>query len=421
MDGLFQQPASEQLVMPARQQRGSRMKTKAGFIGLGSMGAPIARRLARCGFDVVGCDISPEMLAAFDEPGTAREADPIEAARQSEMLGICVRTDAQLEELIRDGRLFEALGEGGTVILHSTVAPELAERLAEKAKEYGIGFVDVGVSGGGPAAIEGQLSLFVGGEDSDVERARPWLEAIGKQLSHLGPVGRGQQGKLLNNLISIANYGMSAAIIDVGVDMGFDRQQLIDAFMAGSAQSFALTVGPRMVLPRAGMGAPSTFMGLHDLLKKDVDHCRDLRVSEKVALSALLASCDAMLRRIRRAADEAEGKPSPVDPTATVDRYFAAVRAKDIDALMSIYAEDAHLTLPNGKTAKGKAAIRETHLGVFASGSPFPTPIARIVGSEGIAVEIETVLPDASVRKTTNHYRFDDSGMIRSLGIYMRA
>ena len=65
---------------------------KAGFIGLGSMGAPIARRLARCGFDVIGCDISEEMLAAFDEPGTRRTSDPIEAARQSELLGICVRT-----------------------------------------------------------------------------------------------------------------------------------------------------------------------------------------------------------------------------------------------------------------------------------------------------------------------------------------
>jgi 3-hydroxyisobutyrate dehydrogenase-like beta-hydroxyacid dehydrogenase len=394
---------------------------KAGFIGLGSMGAPIARRLARSGFEVIGCDLSAEMLAAFDEPGTSRAMDPIATAQQSEILGICVRTDAQLEQLAGDGRLFEALGAGGTVILHSTVSPELARSLAEKAKQYGVGFVDVGVSGGGPAAIEGQLSLFVGGEDDDVERARPWLEAIGKQVSHLGAVGRGQEGKLLNNLISIANYGMSAAIIDVGMDMGFDRQQLTDAFMAGSAQSFALGVGPRMVLPREGVGAPGTFMGLHDLLKKDVDHCRDLPVSDTVALSALLAACDAMLARIRRAAAEADGKPAPADRNTTVERYFAAIRAKDIDALMALYAEDARFTLPNGKVASGKAAIRETHLAVFAAGSPIPTPIARIVGDEGIAVEIEAALPDGSVRNTTNLYRFDEDGRIRALGVYMRS
>lgn len=398
---------------------------KAGFIGLGSMGAPIARRLARSGFEVVGCDISPDMLAAFDEPGTTREADPIETARRSELLGICVRTDAQLESLCGDGKLFEALGQstgnrGGTVILHSTVSPELAQTLAAKAKEYGVGFVDVGVSGGGPAAIEGQLSLFIGAEPEEFERARPWLEAIGKKLSLLGPVGRGQQGKLLNNLISIANYGMSAAIVDIGVDMGFDRQQLIDAFQAGSAQSFALRVGPGLVQKREGTGATGNFADLHDLLKKDVDHCRDLPTSEGTALAGLLGSCDVMLARIRRAAAEAEGSPKPADRNATVDAYFAAVRAKDIDAWMALFAEDATYALPNGQVFQGKPAIREFQRQVFGSASPFPNPGARFVAPDGMAVEIEAKLPDGSVRHTTNHYRFDETGKIRSLTVYMR-
>jgi 3-hydroxyisobutyrate dehydrogenase len=250
---------------------------RIGFIGLGSMGAPIARRLARCGFDVTGCDISPQILEAFDGPSTSRSADPIATAHGMDMLGICVRTDQQLEELAG---------------------------LAAKAKGYGVGFVDVGVSGGGPAASEGKLSLFVGGENVDVTRARPWLEAIGSSVAHLGPVGKGQEAKLLNNLISIANYGMSAAIIDVAESLGFDRRQIIDALMAGSAQSFALKVAPGFVRPRAAMGAPGSFMGLHDLLKKDVDHASKLPTAEKGAMAALLASCEAMLARIRRAAAE---------------------------------------------------------------------------------------------------------------------
>lgn len=278
---------------------------KVGFIGLGSMGAPIARRLARCGFEVTGCDVVPEALEAFDEPNTRREADPVATARESQMLGICVRTDEQLMDLVGQGRLFEALGEGGLVVLHSTVAPELARRLAAQARDYGGGFVDVGVSGGGPAAIEGKLSLFVGGTDEDVASAREWFDAIGSSMVHFGPVGKGQEAKLLNNLISIANYGMSAAIVDVAESMGFDRQKIIDAFMAGSAQSFALKVAPDFVRPRAGAGATGSLMGLHDLLKKDVDHARDLPTSEHESLAALLASCEAMLARIRRAADEA--------------------------------------------------------------------------------------------------------------------
>ena len=98
---------------------------------------------------------------------------------------------------------------------------------------------------------------------------------------------------------------MSAAIVDVAVSMGFERDRILDALMAGSAQSYALRVGPGFVQPRTGIGATSSFMGLHDLLKKDVDHCRELPTSESDALAALLASCEAMLARLRRAADEA--------------------------------------------------------------------------------------------------------------------
>lgn len=394
--------------------------TTAGFIGLGSMGAPIARRLARSGFTVIGCDISPEMLAAFDEPGTTREADPIATARASDMLGICVRTDEQLEQLAGDGALFAALGSGGTVILHSTVSPELAQRMAAKAAEHGAGFVDVGVSGGGPAAIEGQLSLFVGAEPADLQKARPWLDAIGKQLSHLGPVGRGQQGKLLNNLISIANYGTSAAIVDIAMDMGFERDQFITALNAGSAQSFAMSVGPRFVQPRTGTGAPSSFMGLHDLLKKDVDHCRDLPVHERSALTGLLSACDLMLSRIRRAQAEADGLAGR-DPHATIDAYFAAVRAKDVDAFVALFAQDADYTMPNGTRLEGHEAIRQTQSMVFESGSPFPIPGARYTGPDGVAVEVQAKLPDGTVRNTVNLYRFNAAGQIRSLAVTMRA
>ena len=216
------------------------------------------------------------------------------------MLGVCVRTDAQLESLAGDGRLFAALGDGGIFILHSTVDPALARKLAETAAEHGVGFIDVGVSGGGPAALEGTLSLFVGGDAAVVARARPWLDAIGR-VSHLGPVGRGMEAKLLNNLVSIANYGMSAAIVELGEKLNFDRQQLIDALMAGSAQSFALKVGPGMVQPR-GDDPQAYFASLHDLLKKDVDHARILTDAADPALKALLASCESMLDGIQRAA-----------------------------------------------------------------------------------------------------------------------
>ena len=273
---------------------------QVGFVGLGMMGAPIARRLAKCGYDVIGCDVSPQMLAAFDEPGTQREADPLICASRSDVLGVCVRTDEQLESLCGDGTLFAALGEGGLFILNSTVAPGLARSLAATAKAAGVDFVDVGVSGGGPAADKGDLSLWVGGEDAAVARAMPLLETLGKTISHLGPVGRGMEGKLLNNLVSIANYGMSAAILDLGDGLQFDRAQLSEALMAGSAQSFALRAAPGMIRPYPG-APPGYLDGLHDLLKKDVDLARQLAPASDPAMAALLASCEAMLARIKRA------------------------------------------------------------------------------------------------------------------------
>ncbi len=275
---------------------------KIGFIGLGAMGAPIARRLARSGFAVTGCDVSPAALAAFDEPGTKREADPIEAARGADILGICVRDDAQVEDLCQDESLFGVLGPDAIVILNSTVAPELARTLAARAARHGAGFIDVGVSGGGPKALEGKLSLFVGGEPGHVARAKPVLDALGI-VAYLGPVGRGLEGKLLNNIVSIANYGMAASVLDLGVALDFDREQLRQALMVGSAQGFALQAIPSLVGWRDGIDA-KYLDDMHDLLAKDVIHAAALAPADYPAMAALQASCQAMLARVKRAADE---------------------------------------------------------------------------------------------------------------------
>jgi 3-hydroxyisobutyrate dehydrogenase-like beta-hydroxyacid dehydrogenase len=270
---------------------------KVGFIGLGSIGIFMARRLARVGFEVTGCDISPGMLAAFDEPGARREADPIATARASDVLGICVRTDEQLESLAGDGALFAALGDGGIAVIHSTVAPKLAQCLAKTAAAHGVALIDAGVSPGGPHVGEGKASIFVGGADGDVARAQPYLEALGR-VAHLGPVGRGLEGKLLNNLASTAGYGLAVSILEIGRKRGFDEEVLRGALLAGSAQSFALMVTPGLLRP-SGPGATGTLESLHDLLKKDVDHAAHLANPDDPALRVLLDSAQAMLDALR--------------------------------------------------------------------------------------------------------------------------
>ncbi|WP_417621249.1 NAD(P)-dependent oxidoreductase [Parasphingorhabdus sp.] len=281
-------------------------KASVGFIGLGLMGAPIARRLAREGFAVTGCDIFPATLEAFDEPGTQRTLDPIEAARGKDIVGICVRTDEQLRDLTADGEIFKVQGEGGIFIITSTVSPELAQDLQREAGEYGVSVIDVGVSGGSHYALEGKLSLFVGGDEATIARATPWLEAIGT-VSHLGPVGRGLVGKLLNNLACIANYGLAASILDLGVELDFDREQLREALQRGSAQSFALQVVPGMMGVRENSTAEGV-LDLRNLLEKDVKLSAKLAPADNVAMTALQDACAVLMARMDRAVSELQTK-----------------------------------------------------------------------------------------------------------------
>lgn len=268
---------------------------KVGFVGLGSLGDGMARRLARTGFELTACDINPATLAAFDEPGAAREADPIRTAEQVEALCVCVRMDADVKALTADGALFKALGDGGLFIIHSTVAPELCQELETQAKAYGVSVLDAGVSGGSPAALRGELSIYVGGEAAAVERGRQVLDAYGKSVLHLGPSGRGMQGKLLNNLVSIANYGMAAAILDLGEKLDFDREQLRQALMAGSADGFAL----RAVV---GLLRPEAAEPMRQLLGKDLAHARELAPESDVSMAALVQAAESMIARLGRAA-----------------------------------------------------------------------------------------------------------------------
>jgi 3-hydroxyisobutyrate dehydrogenase-like beta-hydroxyacid dehydrogenase len=175
--------------------------------------------------------------------------------------------------------------------------------LAAVAAELGVGLVDAGVSPGGDTIGEGKSSIFVGGDDATVARARPYLEALGT-VAHLGPVGRGLEGKLLNNLTSTAGYGLAASILAIARELGFDPETLRQALLLGSGQSYALQVTPGLLNP-SGVGATSTLMGLHDLLKKDVDHAVELAGPDNPHTRVLHASAQAMFDALKQRAGEA--------------------------------------------------------------------------------------------------------------------
>jgi hypothetical protein len=108
-------------------------------------------------------------------------------------------------------------------------------------------------------------------------------------------------------------------------------------------------------------------------------------------------------------------------PSELAERYFACVRARDIDGWMALFADDARYVLPNGKHFEGAAEIRAIQTSVFASGAPFPTPQRQLIDGKAMAVEVEARLPDGSTRRTVNLYTLNDAGLIQQLSVFMQS
>ena len=175
-------------------------KTVIGMIGLGDMGAALAQSILRT-YPMVVADLRPEAVEAMVALG-ARSADSLEAlADQCEVVIIVVVDDKQVNHVV--GELLRHPGKLHTIIVSSTVLPTTVAALGEQAREKGLDLIDAPVSGGAAKASRGIITVLIGGEDNAVRRCWPIFEAFGKSLFHIGPVGAGSAGKLVNNLLSL--------------------------------------------------------------------------------------------------------------------------------------------------------------------------------------------------------------------------
>ena len=177
---------------------------RVGFIGLGNMGAPIARRFVQAGMDPIVFDQSESALEKLAEAGARTAASCAGVAAEADMVGVCVRDDADVEAAVlgADGVL-GAAKEGTLVALHSTILPSTVHAVAAAAAERGVSVVDATVSGGAMGAERGQLTYMVGGATEDVERWRPVFEASAASIIHTGELGSGATAKLC---LSITTY-----------------------------------------------------------------------------------------------------------------------------------------------------------------------------------------------------------------------
>lgn len=220
-----------------------------GFIGLGAMGAPMARNLLKSQHTVTVFARRPESMASLVDAGARAAASPAAVASQSEVVFTMVTNTEAVEDVVLGSQgIVHGARAGLVVIDHSTVVPARAKRIAEDLKVRGISMLDAPVSGGVAAAEAGTLSIMVGGDPGVYERCRPLLAVLGHTLTYIGNSGAGQVAKACNQICTIVNQHAAAEAMLLAERSGVDPLKVKDALMAGFGASRMLDLqAPKMI------------------------------------------------------------------------------------------------------------------------------------------------------------------------------
>lgn len=265
-----------------------------GFIGLGSQGGAMARRMIDDGLQTVLWARRSQALDPYRDTPALFAATVAGLGAQVDHVGVCVVNDRDVQQVCDE--LIATMKPGSRIAIHATVLPETCRDVERKAGARGIRVVDAPVSGGGPAAEAGKLTVMVGGSVSDFELARPIFASFGELIVHLGPVGAGQQAKLINNTLFTANLGMAHDALVAAAELGIAEDQFVKLLRASSGRSYGVDV-------RAGMPPPAKFRHAGELLAKDVRLLGELIGQENAAFQALQRSADEFLSYILEAAE----------------------------------------------------------------------------------------------------------------------
>jgi 2-hydroxy-3-oxopropionate reductase len=222
-----------------------------GFVGLGVMGKPMASRLVAVGYKVLVHNRSRAAVNELESLGAVPASSLPDLAAGSDVLITMLPDTPDVEEVVLGPEgLFTAASSGSLFIDMSTVAPELARRIAESAKARGIQSLDAPVSGGEAGAIEGTLSVMCGGAADAVERARPIFSHLAMRVVHVGNAGAGQVVKACNQIVvGISLQAMAEALV-LGTKAGIDASAIVEALLGGAARCWALEVKAPQVLVR---------------------------------------------------------------------------------------------------------------------------------------------------------------------------
>lgn len=269
---------------------------RVGFVGLGIMGAPMAANLLKAGFPLIVWNRTPSRMVPLVALGAAAADSPAAVAAASDVTLSCVTNSPDVEAIaLGPGGIAEGAAPGSTYIDCSTIAPETARYVARELSRRDIAMLDAPVSGGDVGAKAGTLAIMAGGEAEVFARCLPVLEAIGKTIVHVGPIGAGQVVKLCNQVAGGLNLLAMAEAISLARGAGVDPAKMLEVVSAGAAGSWMLSnLAPRAV---RGDYAPGFMV---DLMQKD----------------------------LRLVLDEAARGHTPLPGTALVSQLFQVIQAQ---------------------------------------------------------------------------------------------
>jgi 3-hydroxyisobutyrate dehydrogenase-like beta-hydroxyacid dehydrogenase len=264
---------------------------RVGFIGLGIMGSRMAASLRRAGHELTVYNRTRATAEAWAaEHGASVAATPAEAgAAANVVITMVVDGDQVQEVLLGPGGVAEGAAPGTLCVDMSTIAPSQARAIGAALAERGLSLLDAPVTGSAPRAEDGTLTIMVGGDERDFERARPLLEAMGALVLHVGPLGQGEMLKLVNNAVAAANAATLAQALVVAKATGVDLKALVAVMGAGSGGSAMLALKAEPMIQHDY----STLFKLEHMLK-DVRLCLEEGQSAGVPFPVAAATREAL-------------------------------------------------------------------------------------------------------------------------------
>ena len=273
-----------------------------GYLGLGLMGVPMARRLLQAGFELSVWNRSAGKTAALAQLGARLATSPSDVAAGASIIFMCVTDAAAVEDVVFGPTgLAKTPGSGKLVVDFSSINPDATRTIAARLKSInGMGWIDAPVSGGTKGAEEGTLAVMAGGDAADIARVRPYVLAMARRLTHMGPTGAGQITKLCNQVIAGCAMTVLAEATRLAANAGIDAGRLPEALAGGFADSIPL----QLFVPRMVQGIHSPPLGHIATILKDLDTV--VEVARKTSTAVPMTSLAAQLFRLAESARGAD-------------------------------------------------------------------------------------------------------------------